>query len=185
MNTFKKKLGAQIKQARKRAYLTQEDLAVIVEKEGKEISRYETGKTCPMPEMLDKIATATNTSVDQLLSRQKTGLSSETTCEKCMPLETINKLYLELSQIATVKTADEIYNEQEIERLHDVIRHGMDLFCAATGRDINDYDSDQSDIACYMDCFDDAAKVIEMSGIKFDPEEGDFLRHNAEVSNDD
>lgn len=92
-----------------------------------------------------------------------------------MELKIINKLYLELSQIATAKTAGDLDNEKEIEELHNVIREGMDLICAAMGRDINDYDRDQGVLACYMDCFADAAKVIEMSGIKFNPQEGEYF----------
>jgi len=49
----------------------------------------------------------------------------------------------------------------EIELLQNTIRHGMDLLCAAMGTQIDDYDSDDADIQCYLNCFKDAAAELE------------------------
>lgn len=58
-----------------------------------------------------------------------------------MELETVNKLYLELSQVATAKTAREIQLEELLRSAHAIAaRHGKDTAwdrfaasCAAAG----------------------------------------------------
>jgi hypothetical protein len=67
-------------------------------------------------------------------------LSAVLGAEVSMELEAINKLYLELSQIATAKTAREIKLENEIVRLRSYVQRGKDLLHPLTGsKEIDEY----------------------------------------------
>jgi len=62
-----------------------------------------------------------------------------------MELETVNKLYLELSQIATAKTGREIALERDSERLKEVSRERLNLLRDITKAVIEDGDASVSD----------------------------------------
>lgn len=62
-----KMIGMRIQSARKDARMTQEDLAVICECTGKYVSNIETGKKAPSLDLLTKISSALNVTVDSLL----------------------------------------------------------------------------------------------------------------------
>ena len=61
------KLGDNIKAARIRCSMTQEQLANVLNTSKAAISRYESGKRMPNIEQLSKIALATNTTVSELV----------------------------------------------------------------------------------------------------------------------
>lgn len=66
MNNIKKRLGRRIQELRKSNKLTQEQLAEKIEIGTSNISYIETGKFCPTPETLGKIAKALNVEIYEL-----------------------------------------------------------------------------------------------------------------------
>lgn len=66
MPNRKELLGARIKELRKRAELSQEQLAVKVDIDGKYLSRIEVGKRYPSLETLEGIADALNVDMKEL-----------------------------------------------------------------------------------------------------------------------
>ena len=93
-----------------------------------------------------------------------------------MYLETINKLYLELSQIATARTRRDIENDEQIAWYVETLEDALGLLCEAVGVSTERYDSDQSDTECYMDCFKQMAELLKKSDWEFDDEENEFLQ---------
>lgn len=59
---------------------------------------------------------------------------------------------------------------------HHYLAEGMGLLCNAVGMDSEHYDRDQADGECYADCFRDMADALQQHCIRFDVEEGEFIR---------
>lgn len=70
----------------------------------------------------------------------------------------------------------ELTHEEEANAYREVLEEGLQKFCNAVGLDSEFYDRDQSDFSCYADFLDDVAEVVAMHGIKFDKEEGEFIK---------
>ena len=77
----------------------------------------------------------------------------------------------------------EMTNEEEIQYYRKVLEDGLDLISTALGVDCDHYDTDQADGECYLDCFRDAAEVIDISGYRWDVDEAEFLskKSNEEI----
>lgn len=71
-------------------------------------------------------------------------------------------------------------SEEEVEYYRGILDEAVTIICAAFERDLNDYDSDQADGQCYLDCFEDAAFVIRESGLRWDNDEGGFSHKPSE-----
>ncbi len=66
MNSLKSKFGKRLKELRRSAKLTQEQLAEIVNIEPPNISKIECGMHFPQPDKIEKIASALNVEVKEL-----------------------------------------------------------------------------------------------------------------------
>ena len=64
--------------------------------------------------------------------------------------------------------------QRELEECQEALDNSCSTVCVAMGVDQERYDTDESYTECYTNCFKDAARVIRMSGIRFDQDEGDF-----------
>lgn len=64
--------------------------------------------------------------------------------------------------------------DEEIAYCQETLEEGLQIISAALGVDAEHYDTDQAYGECYLDCFRDAAKVIEKSGIRWDADEAEF-----------
>lgn len=87
-----KMIGKRIQSARKDARMTQEDLAVKCECNGKYISNIETGKKSPSLDLLTKICSALDVSVDSVL------VDSPSACQKYYVNTVIEKIISQLSE---------------------------------------------------------------------------------------
>lgn len=87
-----KMIGKRIQSARKDARMTQEDLAVKCECNGKYISNIETGKKSPSLDLLTKICSALDISVDSVL------VDSPSACQKYYVNTVIEKKISQLSE---------------------------------------------------------------------------------------
>lgn len=72
------------------------------------------------------------------------------------------------------------YLREEVENYRSTLSEGANLICESLGVEPEFYDRDQSDYACYSDMFEDAAKVILQSGIRWDVDEGEFKESEGE-----
>lgn len=62
------------------------------------------------------------------------------------------------------------------------LENGLQVLCKAMGVSTERYDTDQSDIECCMDCFKDAADLIQQSGFAWDDDEGLFKQNGEAVA---
>jgi len=51
--------------------------------------------------------------------------------------------------------------DEEIEYYQNILERGMAVICEAMEVDSQHYDTDKADGECYLDCFNDAAKLIK------------------------
>jgi hypothetical protein len=66
-------------------------------------------------------------------------------------------------------------SDEEIQYYRNILEEGLQLISTALGVGCEHYDTDQADGECYLDCFRDAAGIINLSGYKWDDEEAEFL----------
>lgn len=70
----------------------------------------------------------------------------------------------------------ELTHEEEANAYRNVLEDGLQEVTSLLGIDADYYDRDQSDFSCYADFLSDVAKVVKMSGIKHDNENGGFIK---------
>ena len=74
------------------------------------------------------------------------------------------------------------YKGERIQDLEETLENGLTAISEAIGVNGEHYDTDQADIACYMDCFNDAAKALKKFGIVWDGDEGEFVQIGEKLS---
>lgn len=64
--------------------------------------------------------------------------------------------------------------KEEIAEYQKVLDEGSTLICKALGVDPEFFEDDKADFDCYLDCFKEAAKLLDQYGIRFNHELGVF-----------
>lgn len=61
------------------------------------------------------------------------------------------------------------------EYLLNCLDEGLSILTEAMGQEMDDYDTDQADTECYLDCFKQSAEIMKSLKVSYCDEEGEFL----------
>ncbi len=106
MADTKRLIGARIKELRKRAGLTQEELAELVELDSRHVSRLEVGRHFPSLDSLERIAIALNVPLSEFFqfSTEETPASLRAYIAKFVKTATTSQLRVAVKAIKLVST---------------------------------------------------------------------------------
>ena len=69
-------------------------------------------------------------------------------------------------------------DDDEAVMYRETLEKGLYVLSQAIGVDCEYFDTDQADVACYLDCFNQAAELIK----KYDASKGEFVANKSRIT---